>query len=54
LYVGGITITGQADVTLLPGIYYMQCGGFNFGGQTGGQFGVQFGWKIGFSGEYGS
>jgi Flp pilus assembly protein TadG len=33
LYIGGITITGKADVTLMPGIYYMQCGGFNYGGQ---------------------
>ena len=33
VYQGGIDITGQANVTLLPGIYYMQCGGFNFGGQ---------------------
>ncbi len=30
---GGITITGQANVTMLPGIYYMDGGGFSFHGQ---------------------
>lgn len=29
----GITITGQANVTMLPGIYYMDGGGFSFSGQ---------------------
>lgn len=29
----GITITGQANVTMRPGIYYMDGGGFSFGGQ---------------------
>ncbi len=33
VYIGGITITGQAQVVLNPGIYYMQDGGFNFNGQ---------------------
>jgi Flp pilus assembly protein TadG len=33
VYHGGITITGQANVTMLPGIYYMDGGGFSFGGQ---------------------
>jgi hypothetical protein len=32
VYIDGITVTGQANVTLMPGIYYMKCGGFNFGG----------------------
>jgi hypothetical protein len=32
VYHGGITITGQANVTMLPGIYYMDGGGFSFGG----------------------
>jgi Flp pilus assembly protein TadG len=33
VYHGGITITGQANVTMLPGVYYMDGGGFSFGGQ---------------------
>ncbi len=33
VYQGGIDITGKANVTLMPGVYYMQCGGFNYGGQ---------------------
>ena len=33
VYMGGISITGKADLTMLPGIYYMQCGGFSYGGQ---------------------
>lgn len=33
IYHGGITITGQANVTMEPGIYYMDGGGFSFGGQ---------------------
>ena len=33
VYNGGITITGQANVTMLPGIYYINGGGFSFGGQ---------------------
>jgi hypothetical protein len=32
VYHGGISITGQANVTLQPGIYYMDGGGFQFGG----------------------
>lgn len=32
VYHGGITITGQANVTMQPGIYYMDGGGFSFGG----------------------
>jgi hypothetical protein len=33
IYKGGITITGQANVTMEPGIYYMDGGGFSFSGQ---------------------
>ena len=33
VYEGGISISGPAVVTLLPGIYYMKGGGFTFGGQ---------------------
>lgn len=33
VYNGGITITGQANVTMQPGIYYMKGGGFSFSGQ---------------------
>jgi len=33
VYHGGITITGQANVTMMPGIYYMDGGGFSFSGQ---------------------
>lgn len=33
VYVGGISITGQVNVELRPGIYYMQGGGFSWGGQ---------------------
>ena len=32
-YHGGITITGQANVTMMPGIYYIDGGGFSFSGQ---------------------
>ncbi|HJZ59073.1 MAG TPA: pilus assembly protein TadG-related protein [Gemmataceae bacterium] len=32
VYVGGISITGQVNVILAPGIYYMQGGGFSWGG----------------------
>jgi hypothetical protein len=34
LYVGGIKISGQAQVTLAPGIYYLQGGGFSVAGQA--------------------
>jgi hypothetical protein len=34
LYVGGIKISGQAQVTLAPGIYYLQGGGFSVSGQA--------------------
>jgi Flp pilus assembly protein TadG len=33
VYQGGITITGKADLTMLPGIYYMEGGGFSMSGQ---------------------
>ncbi len=33
VYRGGITITGQANVTMSPGVYYMDGGGFSFSGQ---------------------
>jgi Flp pilus assembly protein TadG len=33
VYVGGVNITGQSDVVLHPGVYYMKGGGFNWGGQ---------------------
>jgi hypothetical protein len=33
VYRGGISITGKANVTMLPGIYYMDGGGFSVGGQ---------------------
>src|SRR5262245_60254655 len=33
VYQGGISISGQANVTLAPGIYYMDGGGFSFSGQ---------------------
>lgn len=33
VYHGGITITGQANVTMMPGIYYIDGGGFKFSGQ---------------------
>jgi Flp pilus assembly protein TadG len=33
VYKGGITISGQANVTMLPGIYYMDGGGFSYIGQ---------------------
>jgi len=33
LYVGGIQISGPGNVSLQPGIYYMQGGGFSFTGQ---------------------
>lgn len=33
VYRGGITVTGQGRLTLLPGVYIMDGGGFQFGGQ---------------------
>jgi hypothetical protein len=33
VYHGGITITGQANVTMTPGVYYIDGGGFSFSGQ---------------------
>jgi hypothetical protein len=33
-YVGGIRIAGQASVTLLPGVYYLQGGGFSVNDQA--------------------
>ncbi|HET6574217.1 MAG TPA: pilus assembly protein TadG-related protein [Fimbriiglobus sp.] len=33
VYYGGISIQGQANIVMLPGIYYMYGGGFNFSGQ---------------------
>ena len=33
VYHGGITASGQANLTMLPGIYYMDGGGFSFSGQ---------------------
>jgi Flp pilus assembly protein TadG len=33
VYQGGISITGQVNVVLRPGVYYMQGGGFSYGGQ---------------------
>lgn len=33
VYKGGISVSGQANLTLSPGIYYMQGGGFSFSGQ---------------------
>jgi autotransporter-associated beta strand protein len=33
VYVRGITVTGSASLTMNPGIYYMQGGGFTFSGQ---------------------
>jgi hypothetical protein len=33
IYRGGISVTGQANVVMLPGIYYMEGGGFSFTGQ---------------------
>jgi hypothetical protein len=33
VYIGGISISGQANVILNPGIYYMQGGGFSLSGQ---------------------
>jgi len=33
VYKGGISVTGQATVIMLPGIYYMENGGFSFTGQ---------------------
>jgi hypothetical protein len=35
VYIGGIQITGQANVTMMPGIYYMQGGGFTLNGNAG-------------------
>jgi hypothetical protein len=34
LYIGGITISGQAHVVLEPGVYYLQGGGFTVSGQA--------------------
>ncbi len=33
VYRGGISITGQANVTMLPGVYYISGGGFSMTGQ---------------------
>ena len=33
VYRGGISITGKGNIILSPGIYYMDGGGFNWGGQ---------------------
>lgn len=33
VYIGGISIAGQGNVVLEPGVYYMQGGGFSWGGQ---------------------
>ena len=33
VYRGGISITGKGSINLSPGIYYMDGGGFNWGGQ---------------------
>lgn len=33
VYKGGISVSGQANLTLSPGIYYMDGGGFSFSGQ---------------------
>lgn len=33
VYTGGISITGQANVTMMPGVYYMDGGGFSYTGQ---------------------
>lgn len=33
VYKGGINVSGTANVTLMPGIYYMDTGGFTFSGQ---------------------
>ena len=35
VYRGGISISGQGNIFLHPGIYYMDGGGFNWGGQGG-------------------
>lgn len=32
-YRGGISVSGQGNLTLLPGVYYMDSGGFAFAGQ---------------------
>jgi hypothetical protein len=32
VYTGGITVTGGASLTMMPGIYYMDGGGFSFSG----------------------
>ena len=34
LYIGGINIIGSANVVLMPGLYYLQGGGFSVGGQA--------------------
>jgi hypothetical protein len=33
VYIGGVSISGKGSVILAPGVYYMQGGGFTFGGQ---------------------
>jgi hypothetical protein len=33
VYKGGISVSGQAGITMAPGIYYMDGGGFSFAGQ---------------------
>jgi hypothetical protein len=33
VYTGGISVSGSASLTLMPGIYYMDGGGFSFSGQ---------------------
>jgi hypothetical protein len=33
VYIGGISVTGKGALNLAPGIYYMEQGGFNWGGQ---------------------
>src|SRR5262249_41913299 len=33
VYQGGISISGKGNLTLMPGIYYMDGGGFNMSGQ---------------------
>jgi hypothetical protein len=34
LYIGGLKISGQAKVILMPGLYYLQGGGFSVSGQA--------------------
>jgi hypothetical protein len=35
VYKGGISVTGQGTLVMMPGIYYMDGGGFSFAGQGG-------------------